>query len=150
MNDSEINNVSASDVSNEETEKIDIEPIKSIVKNKTSKKLSKGLQKKSKKPSWWIRTKRKKLVLELKTSLKELGVTKAWAHKHFINAEEKKAKNITIYIELNKTKSIKYDAHQIDALMDKKFKRKVINVIDVASLQPAIREFVSKDVTPLL
>ena len=150
MNDSEIKNVSASDVSKEETKKIDIEPIKSIVKDKTSKKLSKGLQKKTKKPSWWVRYSRKKLVFKLKVALKELGVSKAWAHKHFINAEEKKVNNITIYIELNKTKANKYDAHQIDALMDKKFKRKVINDIDVASLQPAIKELVSKDITPLL
>ena len=97
MNDSEIKNVSASDVSKDETKKIDIEPIKSIVKDKTSKKLSKGLQKKTKKPSWWVRYSRKKLVFKLKVALKELGVSKAWAHKHFINAEEKKVNNITIY-----------------------------------------------------
>lgn len=150
MNDNEIKNVSASDSSIEETTKIDIEPIKSLVKAKTSKKLAKGLQKKSNKPSWWVRTKRKKLVFELQCSLKELGVNKAWVHNHFISAEEKKVKNITIYVEVNNSKSIKFDAQQLDAIMDKKFKKKKITVIDIASLQPVIKEFVFRDLTALL
>lgn len=45
---------------------------------------------------------------------------------------------------------MKFDAQQLDALMDKKFKRKKITVIDIASLQPVIKEFVFRDVTPLL
>jgi len=150
MNDNEIQNVSASDSSVDQVKEIDINPIKSIVKDKTSRRLAKGLQKKSNKPSWWIRTKRKKLVSELQTSLKELGVKKAWVHNHFISAEEKKAKNITIYVEVNNSKSMKFDAQQLDSLMDKKFKRKKITVIDIASLQPVIKEFVFRDVTPLL
>lgn len=76
MNDNEIQNVSASDSSVDQVKEIDINPIKSIVKDKTSKRLAKGLQKKSNKPSWWIRTKRKKLVSELQTSLKELALKK--------------------------------------------------------------------------
>jgi hypothetical protein len=132
----------------EEKKSIDIEPIKSLIKDKTSKKLKKGLNQKPKKPSWWVRSRRKKLVLELQHSLKEFGVKKAWVHNHFINAEEK-AKNITIYVDISNSNSIDIDAQELDLLMDNKFKKRKITVIDVASLQPAIKEFVFKDVTPL-
>ncbi|MFA7080973.1 MAG: hypothetical protein WC135_00010 [Bacteroidales bacterium] len=135
---------------NKQEDKIDIKPIKSIVKDKTSRKLSKGLKEKPKKPSWFIRTKRKKLVLELQTALKDFGIKKAWVHNHFITAEERKAKNITIYVEINELRLNKIDAHQLDILMEKRFKKKKISIIDVASLQPSIKEFVFKDVTSLL
>ena len=49
--------------------------------------------------------------------------------------EEKKVNNITIYIELNKTKANKYDAHQIDALMDKKFKT-IIEPFRIKMVEP--------------
>ena len=49
MNDNEIQNVSASDSSVDQVKEIDINPIKSIVKDKTSRRLAEGLQKKSNK-----------------------------------------------------------------------------------------------------
>ncbi|MCK9163093.1 MAG: hypothetical protein WCR29_02510 [Bacteroidales bacterium] len=148
--DNEEKSISNQEPIDKQEEKIDIKPIKSIVKDKTSRKLAKGLKTKSKKPSWWVRTRRKKLVLELQSSLKEFGVNKAWVHNHFINAEEKKSKNITIYVEINLLTLNKINAQQLDVLMDNNFKKKKISIIDIASLQPSIKEFVFKDVTPLL
>ena len=148
--DNEVKTPINEEISNKQEDKIDIKPIKSIVKDKTSRKLSKGLKDKPKKPSWWLRTKRKKLVLELQSALREFGINKAWVHNHFITAEEKKSKNITIYVENNNLRINKIDAQQIDVLMDKKFKKKKISIIDVNTLQPLIKEFVFKDVTPLL
>ncbi|HHT03118.1 MAG TPA: hypothetical protein GX005_02205 [Bacteroidales bacterium] len=148
--DNEVKTPINEEISNKQEDKIDIKPIKSIVKDKTSRKLSKGLKDKPKKPSWWLRTKRKKLVLELQSALREFGINKAWVHNHFITAEEKKSKNITIYVEINNLRINKIDAQQIDVLMDKKFKKKKISIIDVNTLQPLIKEFVFKDVTPLL
>ena len=148
--DNEVKTPINEEISNKQEDKIDIKPIKSIVKDKTSRKLSKGLKDKPKKPSWWLRTKRKKLVLELQSALREFGINKAWVHNHFITAEEKKSKNITIYVEINNLRINKIDAQQIDVLMDKIFKKKKISIIDVNTLQPLIKEFVFKDVTPLL
>lgn len=148
--DNEVKEPTNEETPSEQEVKIDINPIKSIVKDKTSRKLSKGLKEKPKKASWWVRTKRKKLVLELQSALKEFGIQKAWVHNHFITAEEKKAKNFTIYVEINELRINKIDAHQLDILMDNKFKKKKISIIDVATLQPSIKEFVFKDVTPLL
>ena len=148
MVENEITNISETETPEEEVQKIDIEPIKSLVKDRTSKKLNKSLNKKAKKPSWWVRSRRKKLVFDLQIALKDLGVKNAWVHNHFINAEEK-AKNITIYVDINNSKSIKYDAQELDVLMDNKFKKRKITIIDVSSLQPAIKEFVFKDVAPL-
>mgnify|MGYP001046505984 CR=1 FL=1 len=127
--------------------KEDIKPIKSLVKDKTSKKLSKGLKPKEVKPSWWIRSRRKALILDLVSCIKKYEVKRAWAHNHFVNSQEKKAKNITIYIE-KKNKNL--DVHRMDAEIDKAFKRRKISVIDIDSLQPSIREFVSKDISPIL
>ena len=148
--DNQVKEPQTEEMTSKQEEKIDIKPIKSIVKDKTSRKLSKGLKEKPKKPSWWVRTKRKKLVLELQSALREFGINKAWVHNHFITAEEKKSKNITIYVEINNLRINKIDAQQIDVLMDKKFKKKKISIIDVNTLQPLIKEFVFKDVTPLL
>ncbi|MBP6428829.1 MAG: hypothetical protein KA273_00340 [Bacteroidales bacterium] len=148
--DNQVKEPQTEEMTSKQEEKIDIKPIKSIVKDKTSRKLSKGLKEKPKKPSWWVRTKRKKLVLELQTALKDFGINKAWVHNHFILAEEKKAKNITIYVEINMLRLNKIDAHQLDVLMDNRFKKKKISIIDIASLQPSIKEFVFKDVTTLL
>lgn len=148
MVENENTNISETETPKEEVQKIDIEPIKSLVKDKISKKLSKGLKQKVKKPSWWVRSRRKKIVFDLQMALKDFGVKDAWVHNHFINGEEK-AKNITIYIDINNSKSIKYDAQELDTLMDNKFKKRKITIIDVSSLQPAIKEFVFKDVTPL-
>lgn len=148
--DNQVKEPQTEEMTSKQEEKIDIKPIKSIVKDKTSRKLSKGLKEKPKKPSWWVRTKRKKLVLELQTALKDFGINKAWVHNHFILAEEKKAKNITIYVEINMLRLNKIDAHQLDVLMDNRFKKNKISIIDIASLQPSIKEFVFKDVTTLL
>ena len=148
--DNQVKEPQTEEMTSKQEEKIDIKPIKSIVKDKTSRKLSKGLKEKPKKPSWWVRTKRKKLVLELQTALKDFGINKAWVHNHFILAEEKKAKNFTIYVEINMLRLNKIDAHQLDVLMDNRFKKKKISIIDIASLQPSIKEFVFKDVTTLL
>jgi hypothetical protein len=103
------------------------------------------------KPSWWIRTRRKKLIEELQITLKDLGIRKAWVHNHFINAQDRKAKHITIYIDFaNQENQSNIEPTSLDYLMDKKFKRKKVSIIDIASFQPAIKEFVFKDLTSLL
>lgn len=108
-------------------------------------------QKANDKPSWWIRTRRKKLIEELQTTLKDLGIRKAWVHNYFINAHDKKAKHITIYIDFaNQENQSSIDSISLDYLMDNKFRRKKISIIDIASFQPSIKEFVFKDLTSLL
>lgn len=102
-----------------------------------------------KKPSWFMRSMRRKLVSELESELKEYGIEKAWVHNHFIRAEEKRVKNITIYIDINNLIYNNIDINKLEVLMDKKFIRKKINIIDIASLQPSIKDFVFKDITPL-
>lgn len=129
-----------------EISKEDIKPIKKIFKDKTNRKLTKSLKPKDSNPSWWIRSRRKCLIRDLISALQASEVKKAWAHNHFISAQERKSKIITIYVEL-RDKSI--DVHNIDRDIDSLFKRRKVNIIDINSLQPSIKEFVFKDVSPL-
>jgi hypothetical protein len=94
------------------------------------------------------RYRRKKLLQEIREELEQYDVRSAYAHTHFVLAEEKRPKNITIYVEFA-TPSDKTLANRADMSMDSKFKRKKINIIDIASLQPAIRDFVFGDLTRL-
>lgn len=142
-------NSASNNIDSNQITKSDLEPIKSLVKDKTSKKLSKGLKPKVKQASWWIRSRRKSLIKDIQSALKEYDIEKAWAHNHFITAEEKKSKNITIYVEFFETRD-ELDVHKIDLEIDKKFKHKKLNIIDVSTLQPAIKEFVFRDVSPIL
>lgn len=127
--------------------KEDLKPIKSILKNPTSRKIKKSLQPKEYKPSWWVRSRRKKLVAQIKETLVSYGVKQAWAHNHFISAEEKKANNITLYVSMQGISSLTIE--QLEEKIDLQFKKRKITLLDVDSLMPSIKEFVFKDVTSL-
>src|SRR5574344_1496213 len=101
--------------------KEDLKPIKSILKNPTSRKI--------------------------KETLVSYGVKQAWAHNHFISAEEKKANNITLYVSMQGISSLTIE--QLEEKIDLQFKKRKITLLDVDSLMPSIKEFVFKDVTSL-
>lgn len=131
----------------DKNQKEDLKPIKSILKNPTSRTIKKGLQPKTKKPSWWVRSRRAKLVGQIKETLLSYGVKEAWAHNHFLSGEEKKADNITLYVSMQGISSMTIE--QLEEKIDSHFKKRKITLLDVASLMPSIKEFVFKDVTPL-
>ncbi|MDR0971891.1 MAG: hypothetical protein LBM25_05875 [Bacteroidales bacterium] len=131
------------------SEKISIEPIETLVKDKTNKKLLKYNKEKKNKPSWWIRSKRKKLIAGLKEELQIIGIKNAWMHNSFISAEERKAKNIIIYIQINPLQKQDLIVENIEANLDKIFKRKKITLIEISTLSPSIKEFVFKDLSSI-
>ncbi|MDR1006008.1 MAG: hypothetical protein LBL74_04010 [Bacteroidales bacterium] len=95
------------------------------------------------------RWRRKKLLQNIIAELEPCNVKAAYAHTHFVMAEEKRPKNITIYVEIE-AKSDNVSVNRADMSMDAKFKRKNITIIDVATLQPAIKDFVFQDLTKIL
>ena len=94
------------------------------------------------------RYRRKKLLQNIREELDNYDVKSAYAHTHFVLAEEKRPKNITIYVEFA-PQSDKTIANRVDMSMDSKFKRKKISIIDIATLQPSIKDFVFRDLTKL-
>jgi len=95
------------------------------------------------------RWRRKKLLQNIITELEPYGMKSAYAHTHFVQGEEKRPKNITIYVEFHANNDNTL-ANRADSIMDTKFRRKKINIIDVKTLQPAIWDFVFKDLTRIL
>lgn len=126
--------------------KKEMKPIKKAMNNKVSRRIEKGLEYKEYQPSWWIRYRRKSLLEKLRKQLKECGVQRVWAHNHFLKAEEKKARNITLYIE---TRISEHEIHKLESELDRIFKRRRINLININTLQPAIRDYVFKDLSSL-
>lgn len=120
-----------------------------MIDKKTNKQLVKGLKEKPRKPGWWAKRSRKKLIQNILSELQEFDVESAWAHKAFVSAQEKRPKNITIYVNFKGKKEDGF-AHQVDMAMDKAFPKKQISIIDIRSLQKAIMEFVFKDVEKIL
>jgi HAE1 family hydrophobic/amphiphilic exporter-1 len=57
--------------------------------------------------------------------------------------------NITVYVNFEGAKEDGF-AHRVDMAMDKAFPKKKISIIDIKTLQPAIMEFVFKDVEKIL
>lgn len=117
--------------------------------NDANKQLFKGLKEKKRKPSWLARYNRKKLVEKLVTALKEEGVKKAYAHQEFVSAVEKKPKTVVIYAEFAKD-SEQGIAHSVDGKMDGKFTKLSVNVIDVRSLLPVIKDTLFKELTQIM
>ncbi|HIW88184.1 MAG TPA: hypothetical protein IAC47_07970 [Candidatus Onthomorpha intestinigallinarum] len=120
-----------------------------MIDKKTNNKLSKVLTGKERKASWWSRNRRKKLTNDIVKVLTEFEVRSAWAHKAFVSAQEKRPKNITVYVEFAKATEEGF-ANKVDMAMDKAFPRKKINVIDVKSLLPSVKEFAFRDVDKIL
>lgn len=116
---------------------------------KANKQLAKGLKEKDRKPGWWARRSRKNLIKDILLELKNFDIDSAWAHKAFVSAQEKRPKNITIYVDFKGEKPDGF-AHKVDMEMDKAFPKKKINIIDIKSLQTAVMEFVFKDVEKIL
>jgi hypothetical protein len=120
-----------------------------MIDQKANKQLVKGLKEKQRKPGWWAKRSRKNLIKNILSELQAFDIKSAWAHKAFVSTQEKRQKNITIYVDF-KGKKPEGFAHKVDMAMDKAFPKKKISIIDVKSLQPAIKEFVFKDVDQIL
>ena len=120
-----------------------------MIDKKANKQLAKGLKEKTRKPGWWAKRSRKNLIKSILSALGEFDIKDAWAHKAFVSAEEKRPKNITVYVNFEGAKEDGF-AHRVDMAMDKAFPKKKISIIDIKTLQPAIMEFVFKDVEKIL
>ena len=120
-----------------------------MIDKKANKQLAKGLKEKPRKPGWWAKRSRKVLIKDILSSLEEFEIKDAWAHKAFVSAQEKRPKNITIYVNFEGEKPDGF-AHKVDMAMDKAFPKKKINIIYIKTLQSAIMEFVFKDVEKIL
>ncbi|MBR1775179.1 MAG: hypothetical protein IJ759_06590 [Bacteroidales bacterium] len=114
-----------------------------------NKQLVKGLKEKKRKPSWFARYSRRKLVDKLVAALKEEKVIKAYAHQEFVSAVEKKPQTIVIYAEFPKN-SEDGIANSVDGRMDARFAKQKVNIIDVKTLLPAIKESIFKELTQIL
>ena len=114
-----------------------------------NKQLLKGLKEKKRKPSWLARYNRKKLVSKIAAALKEEKVLKAYAHGEFVSAAEKKPQTIVIYAEFpsNSQEGI---ANSVDGKMDTVFTKYKINIIDIKSLLPAIKESIFKELVQIV
>ena len=120
-----------------------------MIDKQTNKHLSKALKDKKRKPGWWAKRSRKKLIAEILEELESFNPTAVWAHKDFVSACEKRPKNITLYIEFpdNCEEGI---AEKVGMEMDKAIPKKQIDIINVKTLLPSVREFVFKDVEKIL
>lgn len=114
-----------------------------------NKRLIKGLKEKKRKPSWLTRYNRRKLIGKIVLALKEEKIKRAFAHADFVSAIERRPKSIVIYVEFapNSNEGI---ANSIDAKMDAKFTKHKVNIIDVKTLLPAIKESIFKELTQIL
>ena len=106
-----------------------------MIDKQANKQLSKGLKTKERKPGWWARRSRRKLLAEILSALENYDIKSVWAHKDFVSAIERRPKNVTMYVE--------FSAKAADGYAEKK---QAINIIDVNSLLPSVKEFVFKDV----
>lgn len=117
-----------------------------MIDKKTNKQLAKSLKKKARKPSFIARYNRKKLLTKLTEALKEEQVKHLWLHQDFVSAVEKKPKTIVVYAEFDKN-ALDGIANSVDSRMDEKFPKHKVNVINVNSLLPAIKESIFKELT---
>ena len=120
-----------------------------MIDKQANKQLSKALKCKERKPGWWARRSRKRLINDILEALAEYDIKSAWAHKAFVSAIEKRPKNISIYVEFS-TKATEGLAEKVGMEMDKMIAKKRIDVINVETLLPAVKEFVFKDVEKIL
>lgn len=120
-----------------------------MIDKQANKQLSKALKCKERKPGWWARRSRKKLINDILEALAEYGIKSAWAHKAFVSAVERRPKNISIYVEFS-TKATEGLAEKVGMEMDNAIAKKRIDIINVETLLPAVKEFVFKDVEKIL
>ncbi|MBP3252907.1 MAG: hypothetical protein IJ250_00300 [Bacteroidales bacterium] len=120
-----------------------------MIDKSANKRLNKGLNAKKRKPSWFARYSRKKLVEKICTALRNEGVKKAWAHEEFVSAVEKKPQTIVVYTEFDAS-SAEGIANTVDGKMDTYFTKYKVNIIDVKSLLPAIKESVFKELVQII
>lgn len=120
-----------------------------MIDKQANKQLSKALKCKERKSGWWARRSRKKLINDILEALAEYDIKSAWAHKAFVSAVERRPKNISIYVEFS-TKATEGLAEKVGMEMDKAIAKKRIDVINVETLLPAVKEFVFKDVEKIL
>ncbi len=120
-----------------------------MIDKQVNKQLSKALKSKERKPGWWARRSRKKLIEAILAALAEYDVKSAWVHKAFASAVEKRPKNISVYVEFS-DKSAEGLAEKIGMAMDKAIKGKSIDITNVDTLLPVVKEFVFKDVEKIL
>ena len=107
-----------------------------MIDKQANKQLSKGLKTKERK---------RKLLAEILSALENYDIKSVWAHKDFVSAVERRPKNVTIYVEFSAKAADGY-AEKIGMELDKTIKKQAINIIDVNSLLPSVKEFVFKDV----
>lgn len=119
------------------------------IDKQTNKKLLKGLKANNKKPSWWTRYKRKKLLAKLVEELKQEDIEAVWVHNDLVSAVEKKPVNIVAYCQFSKSSKDGL-ANTIDAKMDAKIPKYKVNIIDVNTLLPSIKESIFKELTQIL
>lgn len=120
-----------------------------MIDKQVNKQLVKSLKDKKRKPSWFARHSRKKLIEKIIESLQEFNVVHAWAHEEFVSAIEKKPKTIVVYVEF-KPSSNEGLANTLDLEMDKRFTKIKVNIIEVKSLLPAIKESVFNEVDAII
>ncbi|MBQ9253607.1 MAG: hypothetical protein IJ180_02410 [Bacteroidales bacterium] len=120
-----------------------------MMDKKTYRQFAKGLTDKKRKPSWFARYSRKKLVGKLVEALKTESVEHAWVHSDFVSAVEKKPQTIVIYTEFKKNAQ-EGIANSVDGKMTEKFPKHSINIIDIKTLLPAIKESIFKEVEQIM
>lgn len=119
-----------------------------MIDKKSNKLLQKGLKTKDRKPSFFARYNRKKLINKITQALKKESVEHLWLHKDFVSAVEKKQKTIVAYVDFGKLNS-ETIAHSVDGRMDKKFPKYSLNIININSLLPSIKESIFKELTQI-
>lgn len=119
-----------------------------MIDKKTNKQLAKSLKTKTRKPSFLARYNRKKLLAKLIGALRKEQVKHLWLHQDFVSAVEKKPKTIVAYAEFD-NKASEGIANSVDGRMDEIFPKYKVNVINVNSLLPAIKESIFKELTKI-
>jgi hypothetical protein len=120
-----------------------------MISKKDNKLLVKALKEKKRKPSWFARRSRKKLVEKIVSCLANEQVDKAWAHQEFVSAVEKKPQSIVIYASF-KANAEEGIAPCLDAKMDTYLPKYKINIINVDTLLPSIKTSIFKELTQIL
>lgn len=119
-----------------------------MIDKKSNNLLKKGLKNKTRKPSFFARYNRKKIVSKITSVLKAEGVEHLWLHEDFVSAQEKKPKTIVAYVDFGKQDS-ETIAHSVDGRMDKHFPKHSLNIINVRTLLPSIKESIFKELTQI-
>lgn len=119
------------------------------IDKQTNKQLRKALKTNSKKPSWWTRYKRKKLLAKLVEELKKENIEAVWVHNDLVTGVDKKPVSIVAYCLFAK-QSKEGLANEIDGKMDAKIPKYKVNIIDVNTLLPSIKASIFKEVTQIL